>query len=340
MPGAPKVRNMLSFTVLTPYYVEEVNYSINLLEKQNEDGVSILFYLQKIFPDEWKNFLERVGCTSEEELRANDVLEEELRLWASYRGQTLTKTVRGMMYYRKALELQAFLDMANDEELMKGYKAAELNSEGSSKSDNSTWQQCQAIVDLKFTYVVSCQQYGKHKRAGHPLAKDILRLMTTYPSLRVAYIDEVEETGKDKSKKMVEKVYYSTLVKVAPQTKPIDSSGPVQNLDQVIYRIKLPGPAMLGEGKPENQNHAIIFTRGEALQTIDMNQDNYMEEAFKVRNVLQEFLTKHDGVRYPTILGLREHIFTGSVSSLAWFMSNQETSFVTIGQRLLASPLK
>ncbi|CAK7331752.1 unnamed protein product [Dovyalis caffra] len=339
MPNAPKVRNMLSFSVLTPYHSEEVLYSINLLEKQNEDGVSILFYLQKIFPDEWKNFLERVGCNSEEELRATDGLEEELRLWASYRGQTLTKTVRGMMYYRKALELQAFLDMAKDEELMKGYKAAELNSEGSSKSDNSTLQQCQAVVDMKFTYVVSCQQYGKHKRAGDDLAKDILRLMRTYPSLRVAYIDEVEETGKDKFKKMVEKVYYSTLVKVAPPTKPIDSSEPVQNLDQVIYRIKLPGPAILGEGKPENQNHAIIFTRGEGLQTIDMNQDNYMEEAFKMRNLLQEFLKKHDGVRCPTILGLREHIFTGSVSSLAWFMSNQETSFVTIGQRLLASPL-
>ena len=41
---------------------------------------------------------------------------------------------------------------------------------------------------------------------------------------------------------------------------------------QVIYRIKLPGDAKLGEGKPENQNHAIIFTRGEGLQTIDMNQ--------------------------------------------------------------------
>jgi hypothetical protein len=36
-----------------------------------------------------------------------------------------------------------------------------------------------------------------------------------------------------------------------------------------------------------------------------------MEEAFKVRNLLEEFLKKHDGVRYPTILGLREHIFTG-----------------------------
>lgn len=122
-------------------------------------------------------------------------------------------------------------------------------------------------------------------------------------------------------------------------------------------------------------------------------QDNYYEEAFKMRNVLEEFLQKRVGRRKPTILGLREHIFTGrlryhlhfelfwfcklldiflklemlkdskseeilfkckryynhvlnsshsfySVSSLAWFMSNQETSFVTIGQRILANPLR
>lgn len=76
------------------------------------------------------------------------------------------------------------------------------------------------------------------------------------PSLRVAYIDEVEERQKEKT----EKVYYSVLVKA------------VDGLDQEIYRIKLPGPVKLGEGKPENQNHAIIFTRGEGLQAIDMNQ--------------------------------------------------------------------
>ncbi|PIA48642.1 hypothetical protein AQUCO_01400908v1 [Aquilegia coerulea] len=340
MPAAPKVRNMLSFSVLTPYYTEDVLFSIHELEVQNEDGVSILFYLQKIFPDEWTNFLERIGCSNEEELRKADALEEELRLWASYRGQTLSRTVRGMMYYRKALELQAFLDMAKDEDLMKGYKAAEFTTEEHSKDERSLWTQCQAVADMKFSYVVSCQQYGVHKRSGDPRAHDILKLMSTYPSLRVAYIDEVDVTVKDKSKKGNQKIYYSALVKAAP--KPINSSEPqpVQNLDQVIYRIKLPGPAILGEGKPENQNHAIVFTRGEGLQTIDMNQDNYMEEAFKMRNLLDEFLKKHDGVRYPSILGLREHIFTGSVSSLAWFMSNQETSFVTIGQRLLANPLK
>lgn len=87
-----------------------------------------------------------------------------------------------------------------------------------------------------------------------------------------------------------------------------------------------------------------------------------------MRNVLEEFLKPRRGQRRPTILGLREHIFTGrfeysfgwklqgavhlleysyayfslghSVSSLAWFMSNQETSFVTIGQRVLANPLR
>uniref|UniRef100_J3LJJ4 1,3-beta-glucan synthase n=1 Tax=Oryza brachyantha TaxID=4533 RepID=J3LJJ4_ORYBR len=334
MPDAPKVRNMLSFSALTPYYNEPVLFSIKELQEENEDGVSTLFYLQKIYPDEWKNFQQRVGW--DEQLKENeDMKEEELRLWASYRGQTLARTVRGMMYYRKALVLEAFLDMAKYEDLMEGYKAVESVSDEQWKLQRSLLAQCEAVADMKFTYVVSCQQYGNDKRAALPNAQDILQLMRTYPSLRVAYIDQVEDRVGEKK---MEPAYYSTLVKVA-LTKDSESTGPVQNLDQVIYRIKLPGPALLGEGKPENQNHAIIFTRGEGLQTIDMNQDNYMEEALKMRNLLQEFLTEH-GVRRPSILGVREHIFTGSVSSLAWFMSNQEHSFVTIGQRLLANPLK
>ena len=37
-------------SVLTPYNSEETVYSTNDLEVENEDGVSILYYLQKIFP--------------------------------------------------------------------------------------------------------------------------------------------------------------------------------------------------------------------------------------------------------------------------------------------------
>ncbi|PPR91540.1 hypothetical protein GOBAR_AA29140 [Gossypium barbadense] len=237
MRSAPKVSNMRSFSVLTPHYKEEVLYSDEELNKENEDGVSTLFYLKTIYP------------------------------------------VRGMMYYKKALELQ-------------------------------------------YTEISNVQKI--------PRQKDILNLMIMYPSLRVAYIDEVDEALKEKTEGKTEKVYYSVLIK----------GDTINYSEREIYRIRLPGsPTKIGEGKPENQNHAIIFTRGEALQTIDMNQDNYFEEAFKMRNVLEEFPHSH-GAQKPTILGLREHVFTGSVSSLAWFMSNQEFSFVTIGQRFLASPLR
>ncbi|KAF8404369.1 hypothetical protein HHK36_009252 [Tetracentron sinense] len=323
MPRAPRVRKMLSFSVMTPYYSEETVYSKSDLELENEDGVSIIFYLQKIFPDEWNNFMERLNCKRASEVWENEENILHLRHWVSLRGQTLCRTVRGMMYYRRALKLQAFIDMASESEILEGYKAVTVPSEEEKKSQRSLYAQLEAVADMKFTYVATCQNYGNQKQSGDRRATDILNLMVNNPSLRVAYIDEVEQSEGGS----VQKVYYSVLVKA------------VDNLDQEIYRIKLPGSAKMGEGKPENQNHAIIFTRGEALQTIDMNQDNYLEEAFKMRNLLEEFNEDH-GVRPPTILGVREHIFTGSVSSLAWFMSNQETSFVTIGQRVLASPLK
>nr|VDC92844.1 unnamed protein product [Brassica oleracea] len=80
--------------VFTPYYSEVVLYSMAELTKRNEDGISILFYLQKIYPDEWKNFLARIGQDEnalEGDLRnERDIL--ELRFWASYRGQTLART--------------------------------------------------------------------------------------------------------------------------------------------------------------------------------------------------------------------------------------------------------
>ncbi|KAF7837120.1 callose synthase 9 [Senna tora] len=98
MPVAKLVREMLSFSVFTPYYSEIVLYSMSELLKKNEDGISILFYLQKIYPDEWKNFLARIGRDEDaldSELFDNpsDIL--ELRFWASYRGQTLARTGNG-----------------------------------------------------------------------------------------------------------------------------------------------------------------------------------------------------------------------------------------------------
>ncbi|KAG8055416.1 hypothetical protein GUJ93_ZPchr0001g29615 [Zizania palustris] len=347
MPRAPPVEKMMSFSVLTPYYNEDVLYNKDQLRRENEDGISILFYLQKIYEDDWTNFLQRMqreGMVSDDEIWAGKF--QELRLWASYRGQTLARTVRGMMYYYRALKMLAFLDTASEVDITEGTK--QLASFGSIRHENDVYpmngglqQRPRRRLDrgtssvsqlfkgqedgaalMKYTYVVTCQIYGNQKKAKDQRAEDILTLMKKNEALRVAYVDEVHYEMSDVQ-------YYSVLVKFDP----------VLQREVEIYRIRLPGPLKLGEGKPENQNHAIIFTRGDALQTIDMNQDNYFEEALKMRNLLEQYNYYH-GSQKPTLLGVREHVFTGSVSSLAWFMSAQETSFVTLGQRVLANPLK
>ncbi|KAH7568921.1 hypothetical protein JRO89_XS06G0072900 [Xanthoceras sorbifolium] len=342
MPRAPYVEKMLAFSVLTPYYDEEVVYGKEMLRSENEDGISTLFYLQKIYEDEWKNFMERMrreGMEDDDGIWSQKA--RDLRLWASYRGQTLSRTVRGMMYYYRALKMLAFLDSASEMDIRMG--SQELASHGSNSHSgldgtrppsSKKLLRAESGVSLlfkgheygsammKFTYVVTCQLYGQQKAKGEHRAEEILNLLKNNEALRVAYVDEVRLGWNE-----VE--YYSVLVKFDQQLQ----------MEVEIYRIRLPGTLKLGEGKPENQNHAIIFTRGDALQTIDMNQDNYFEEALKMRNLLEEF-NNYYGIRKPTILGVREQIFSGSVSSLAWFMSAQETSFVTLGQRVLANPLK
>lgn len=70
---------------------------------------------------------------------------------------------------------------------------------------------------------------------------------------------------------------------------------------EAIYRIRLPlitdesgtpwaRNPVIGPGKPENQNHAIAFSRMDTMQVMDMNMESYLEEAIKLRNLLQEFV--------------------------------------------------
>ncbi|KAF8043311.1 hypothetical protein BT93_A1603 [Corymbia citriodora subsp. variegata] len=338
MPHAPQVEKMFGFSVLTPYYNEEVLYSEEQLLKNNEDGVCILFYLKTLYPDEWKYFIERMLREGKVD-KADEVDEtmaklRDLRLWASYRGLTLARTVRGMMYYYRALKVMAFLDSASEveiQELVKrldsawqdgGTNSSSLEELPSFQSSNTSVSSANPLPEdyisaMKCTFVVACRIYGSQKAEKNTRAEEILNLMKDNEALRVAYVDEVSTE------------YYSVLVKYDRQ----------RQKEVELYRVQLPGPLKLGEEKPENQNHALIFTRGDAVQTIDMNQDNYFEEALKMRNLLEEFKTYY-GIRKPTILGVREHIFTGSVSSLAWFMSAQEMGSVTLGQRVLANPLK
>ncbi|KAM7274363.1 hypothetical protein ACFE04_029027 [Oxalis oulophora] len=208
MPHAKPVAEMMPFCVFTPYYSETVLYSPSELRVENEDGISILFYLQKIYPDEWENFLERIGrgeLTGDVELQqsASDTL--ELRFWASYRGQTLSRTVRGMMYYRRALMLQSYL-----ERRPLGAMGAYPETNFPTSQGFELSREARAQADLKFTYVVSCQIYGQQKQLKKPEATDIALLLQRNEALRVAFI-HTEEIGAADGK--VTKEFYSKLVK-------------------------------------------------------------------------------------------------------------------------------
>jgi callose synthase len=170
----------------------------------------------------------------------------------------------------------------------------------------------------KYGYVISCQIYGAYTREKpgtprHAKVQQIKDLLRLFPHLRIAYTDESEDKRK----------HYSCLMRWdAPSNDTVE-----------IYRVELPGHMLVGEGKPENQNHAIIFTRGETIQTLDMNQDGYFEEALKMRNLLREF--DKDRV---AIIGFPEHQFTEALSATAEFAALTEFTFATLIQRTLGSP--
>ena len=115
-----------------------------------------------------------------------------------------------------------------------------------------------------------------------------------------------------------------------------------------LGRVAMPGNPILGEGKPENQNIALTFTRGQRVMLIDMNQDAYFEEALKVRNLLQEFEPAHSTSppvsssdhRPITIVGFPENVFSSTSGfATAIYAAMQERYFGTFYQRVLASPL-
>src|SRR5204862_6847318 len=95
--------------------------------------------------------------------------------------------------------------------------------------------------------------------------------------LQIAYLDDEPPSNEGEEPRL-----YSAL---------IDGHSEIMDngMRRPKFRIQLSGNPILGDGKSDNQNHAIIFYRGEYIQLIDANQDNYLEECLKIRSVLAEF---------------------------------------------------
>jgi hypothetical protein len=118
-----------SLTSLIPTYSEVLLFNETYLRDTQNKKVSNLEFLTRKFKSEWKNFASRMSKTYKvpndpdwllnnflhppKDQNSSDVafqkaIEEEIIYWASLRGQTVYRTIRGVHCYRVALELLFF----------------------------------------------------------------------------------------------------------------------------------------------------------------------------------------------------------------------------------------
>ncbi|RDB28250.1 1,3-beta-glucan synthase component FKS1 [Hypsizygus marmoreus] len=354
IPTPLPVDAMPTFTVLTPHYSEKTLLSLReiIREEDQNTRVTLLEYLKQLHPIEWDNFVKDTKILAEESAMfngpnpfANDEKGQSktddlpfyfigfksaapeftlrTRIWASLRAQTLYRTVSGMMNYSKAIKLLYRVENPEVVQLFGG-------------NTDKLERELERMARRKFKFVVSMQRYSKFNKEEHENAEFLLR---AYPDLQIAYLEE-EPPRKEGGDPRI----FSSLIdghsEFIPET----------GRRRPKFRIELPGNPILGDGKSDNQNHAIIFYRGEYLQLIDANQDNYLEECLKIRNILGEFEEYEVSTQSPyaqwghkdfkkapvAIVGAREYIFSENIGILGDLAAGKEQTFGTLSARSMA----
>ncbi|EAW06869.1 1,3-beta-glucan synthase [Aspergillus clavatus NRRL 1] len=352
MPEPLPVDNMPTFTVLVPHYSEKILLSLREIIREDEpySRVTLLEYLKQLHPHEWDCFVKDTKILADETSQFNGENEKtekdaakskiddlpfycigfksaapeytlRTRIWSSLRSQTLYRTVSGFMNYSRAIKLLYRVENPEVVQMFGG------NSE-------KLERELERMARRKFKIVVSMQRYAKFNKEERENTEFLLR---AYPDLQIAYLDEEPPVNEGDEPRL-----YSALID--------GHSELLENgMRKPKFRIQLSGNPILGDGKSDNQNHSIIFYRGEYIQVIDANQDNYLEECLKIRSVLAEFeeLTTDNVSPYTpgipstnntpvAILGAREYIFSENIGVLGDVAAGKEQTFGTLFARTLA----
>ncbi|KAK6996025.1 putative 1,3-beta-D-glucan synthase subunit [Favolaschia claudopus] len=362
IPASIPVDAMPTFTVLTPHYSEKILLSLReiIREEDKNTRVTLLEYLKQLHPVEWENFVKDTKILAEEtamfnaagngtnpfgaadEKAASHSKADDLpfyfigfksaapeftlrtRIWSSLRAQTLYRTVSGMMNYSKAIKL---LYRVENPDVVQHFGA----------NPDKLERELERMARRKFKFVVSMQRYSKFNKEEQENVEFLLR---AYPDLQIAYLDE-EPPRREGGEPRI----FSALIDGHSEFEAETGKR------RPKFRVELPGNPILGDGKSDNQNHAIIFYRGEYLQLIDANQDNYLEECLKIRNMLAEFeelqvsetspYARWDAKEFKkqspvAIVGAREYIFSENIGILGDLAAGKEQTFGTLSARSMA----
>ena len=153
---------------------------------------------------------------------------EELRIWTSDHTQSLSRCVRGVCNYGAALR---FLARAE------GYDEDEIET---------------LVAKVRISRVLPSVRKDAevlHEgSADRQKAEDINELILNHPELRVCFVQTKSDTND---------AFASCSIGCDRENRTLS----------LACKVELPGNPIIGEGKPENQNHAVIFSRGAYLQT-------------------------------------------------------------------------
>lgn len=328
-------KRMPSLTVLVPHYAEEVIYDCAALRKTTpRKPISDFEYLMFTYLDEWEIFCKQHVLINElvnvpqsviasafqsgnyDALRKAAIkagidpasledtfasIEWKIRLWCSMHGQTLFRTLRGFYNLRVGLENLGILDRRT------------------------------TSVD-RFQVVVTHQTFQSLRTE----AKNELRFLQQKLGFDLCYIGtETDPRGRKKVVSYCERAVSHTIARsvddlytYSPVTEPLND--PV--------RVVRPG-GFIGEGKAENQMHALVFARNTVYQAFDMNQYFTMENALFVPFVLYDYFNTSAAPYVPKyrILGFPEYTYSRPLGGVAEYMGMAEFAFVTILQRTLTT---
>ena len=352
MPEPLPVDNMPTFSVFIPHYSEKILLSLREIIREDEpySRVTMLEYLKQLHPHEWDCFVKDTKILADEtsqfqgdEKTEKDTVKSKIddlpfycigfkssapeytlrtRIWASLRSQTLYRTISGFMNYSRAIKLLYRVENPEVVQMFGG-------------NSDKLERELERMARRKFKILVSMQRYAKFTAEERENTEFLLR---AYPDLQIAYLDEESPANEGEDPRL-----YSAL---------IDGHSDIMEngMRRPKFRIQLSGNPILGDGKSDNQNHAIVFYRGEYLQLIDANQDNYLEECLKIRSVLAEFdeMTTDNVSPYTpglpakntnpvAILGAREYIFSENIGILGDIAAGKEQTFGTMFSRTLAT---
>ncbi|KAI4860490.1 glycosyltransferase family 48 protein [Hypoxylon rubiginosum] len=352
IPEPLPVDNMPTFTVLIPHYGEKILLTLREIIREDEpySRVTQLEYLKQLHPHEWDCFVkdtkiladETSQLNGDEEKSEKDTAKSKIddlpfycigfkssapeytlrtRIWASLRSQTLYRTISGFMNYSRAIKLLYRVENPEVVQMFGG-------------SSDKLERELERMARRKFKLVVSMQRFAKFKKEEMENAEFLLR---AYPDLQIAYLDEEPPLVEGEEPRI-----YSALIDG-------HSEFMENGMRRPKFRIQLSGNPVLGDGKSDNQNHSIIFYRGEYIQLIDANQDNYLEECLKIRSVLAEFEemkpdavspytpgVKNETLAPVAILGAREYIFSENIGILGDIAAGKEQTFGTLFARTLS----